>query len=114
MSRWTTKAKNLKGSDTTFVTNGRKYSMFESPYAQVLHYFIESDSSATNIETLRDELRSEVIKSIPNERADENVIENIVNSRLQLIVNEITPFMPNGFTEKLHLQNIFLILKSFN
>lgn len=100
MSRWTTKAKNLKGSDTTFVTNGRKYSMFESPYAQVLHYFIESDSSATNIETLRDELRSEVIKSIPNERADENVIENIVNSRLQLIVNEITPFMPNGFTEK--------------
>lgn len=85
--------------------------MFESPYTQVLHYFIESDSSATNIETLRDELRSEVIKSIPNERADENVIENIVNSRLQLIVNEITPFMPKGFTEKLHLQNIFLILK---
>ena len=95
MMRWSLKPRNLKGSDTTFVANGKKYSMFESPYTRVLHYFVEADLAANDLASLEDELRERVTEELKNITTNTEIINNVFKDRWGTILNTISPFL-NG------------------
>lgn len=54
--------KNLKGSNTIFTVQGETYSIFEGDITRALHYL--NGTSSTSIESLYDELRSNVKKEL--------------------------------------------------
>lgn len=93
MMRWSLKPKNLKGSDTVFIANGRKYSMFESPYTKILHYFVEADLAANDLVSLEDELRKQITEELKNITNNPEIINNIFNDRWNNILNILNPFI---------------------
>ena len=101
MARWNIKPRNLKGSDTIFFAGGRKYSMFESPYTKVLHYFVEAELAANSIDDLQSEIRSQVEKDLKDITSNPAVIEEVTIDRL----NTILPIV-NRFIDTLHTTKI--------
>lgn len=96
MMRWSLKPRNLKGSDTVFMANGQKYSMFESPYAKVLHYFVEADLAANDLVSLEDELRKQVTEELKNVTSNQEIINNVFSDRWNNILNVLNPFIANN------------------
>lgn len=96
MMRWALKPKNLKGSDTTFVANGRTYSMFESPHTKVLHYFIEAKLAANDLNSLKDEIHANVVEELKSVTSNPDIINDVFNDRWNNILNVLQPFITNG------------------
>lgn len=101
IARWSLKPRNLKGSDTIFFANGQKYSMFESPYTKVLHYFIEADLAANNIEDLKSEIRSQVEENLKGITNNQEVIEEVTTDRLNTILPIIDKFIKDYGTNNI-------------
>lgn len=100
--------KNLKGSNTTFTSNGVTHSMFESPYTIILKYFIHSKVS-TDINTLTDEWRANIKKEYVKLFKFENseAIEQILNFRLNILNSLIAEFESTKKINALKNINIF-------
>lgn len=96
MMRWSLKPKNLKGSDTIFFANGKKYSMFESPYTKILHYFVEADLAANDLVSLEDELRKQVTEELKSITTNPEVINSVFTDRWNTILNILNPFITEG------------------
>ena len=115
MMRWTLKPKNLKGSDTQFVANGRKYSMFESPYTKVLYYLIESDLASNDMVSLQDEILKQVTENLKGITTNSDIINSVFQERWNTINSILTPFIidPQHTTLSNILPNVkrFLIKK---
>lgn len=109
MMRWIIKPKNLKGSDTIFFANGRKYSMFESPYTKVLHYFVESDLAANDLISLEDELRKKITNELKGITSNSDIINKVFTDRWQNIINILQPFIVEG--ESLNISKILPSIK---
>lgn len=60
--RLSLRPKNLKGSDTIFIIEGEKHSIFEGDITRALHYL--NGTSSTTVESLYDELRSNIKKEL--------------------------------------------------
>lgn len=60
--RLSLRPKNLKGSDTIFIIEREKHSIFEGDITRALHYL--NGTSSTTVESLYDELRSNIKKEL--------------------------------------------------
>jgi hypothetical protein len=78
------------------MANGQKYSMFESPYAKVLHYFVEADLAANDLVSLEDELRKQVTEELKNVTSNQEIINNVFSDRWNNILNVLNPFIANN------------------
>lgn len=105
MFRWTLQPRNLKGSDTTFIANGRKYSMFESPYSKILFYFFNSKLGAQDLESAKSEIFTQVKKQFSklNIPLNEERINKIATERWNLIYAELQPFLTENSSKNLSL-----------
>lgn len=111
MMRWTLKPRNLKGSDTTFIANGYKYSMFESPYAKALHYLIESDLASNDIFSLQDEILKRVTEELKDITSNPEIINNVFQDRWDNINNILSVFTQGS--DNVTLSNILPNVKRF-
>lgn len=89
MYRWSIKPRNLKGADTTFVANGKKYSMYESPYTKALHYLIESKLASVNLDDLKEEIKAQVTKELSSITSNPIIIKEVFDDRWNNILNII-------------------------
>ena len=108
IARHTLSPKNLKGSNTTFTSNGITHSMFESPYTIILKYFVHSKVS-TDIKTLTDEWRENITKEYINlfGVSNDQAVEHILNFRLNILNSLISEFENKKKISALKNLNVF-------
>lgn len=90
------KPKNLKASDTIFYSNGKRYSMFENKYTQLLYLLNNSKLSKLSTFNNEDKKIKTIIKEYITDQLNNNSINvddkiknNIINNLFNLLKSEL-------------------------